>query len=327
MTSETKSASVFALVLRLLLALLRTALSLLLLFGLASHFWLKDKVTALAFVYYSAPLPILAGVALLLGWLWRCERRNERAKICYAFALAAVLVWSYESLSWNGRAPSPGAVKVVCWNAAGNRDAEGLARYVAGFNAEVIGIVEAGIRTKQVSTWQKEFPGQTVEKLSGGMALITKGKILASQSGSLGGRGRFNLVEISLRDMRVQLLLVDLDSDPFRSRLRAFASLVELLRAHAQDNLIVMGDFNTPEDSIFFEAFHEQLRHAFAAGGRGYAKSWPLPAPLLTIDHIWVSRKIDVLNCTLDWNTFSDHRPVVAELALPLAPMSVSRMH
>ena len=56
--------------------------------------------------------------------------------------------------------------------------------------------------------------------------------------------------------------------------------------------------------------------NAFEEAGDGYAASWPSFAPLLTLDQIWVSATAGVRHCELGWSPISDHRPVVAEIAV-----------
>jgi endonuclease/exonuclease/phosphatase family metal-dependent hydrolase len=146
------------------------------------------------------------------------------------------------------------------------------------------------------------------------MALITKGKILSVERGSLGGCGRFNLLEVALNGEQFHVLLVDIDGDPFQSRSPAFERLARIIRAYAQANLIVMGDFNTPLGSVLFESFRQDLTHAFESRGIGYAETWPIPLPVLAIDHIWVSKKLNVVSCDLHWSHLSDHRSVLASI-------------
>lgn len=313
--------------LRFCLMLVRIILIALLFVCLVSHFILKDTIALWAVVYYSMPLPVLFSLALLLGLLFAVERRNRIALLCFGCSSLGLLMWTFESFSFNRRVATPDNVKIFCWNAASNPSADEVAHYVAGFDADLIGIVEAGIRTSRVQTWQNVFHDQHVEKLPGNMGLITKGKIVSTQTGSLNGLGRYNLIVVVINCVRFHVVLVDFDSDPFRSRAPAFTALRELIRAHAQENLIVMGDFNTPEDSVFFASFRPLLKHAFGEGGRGFAKTWPLPAPVLEIDHIWVSPKTPVVDCELAWSHLSDHRPVVANIALPREAARENSLH
>ncbi|MGH7455080.1 MAG: hypothetical protein ACRENG_27240, partial [bacterium] len=69
--------------------------------------------------------------------------------------------------------------------------------------------------------------------------------------------------------------------------------------------------------SVLFESFRQYLNHAFESGGSGFAETWPIPLPVLAIDHIWVSKKIKVISCNLNWSRLSDHRPVEASIEPP----------
>ena len=79
---------------------------------------------------------------------------------------------------------------------------------------------------------------------------------------------------------------------------------------------VILGDFNTPADSAHFELLRRSHVNAFEEAGAGYAASWPGFAPLLTLDQIWVSAPARVQHCELGWTLISDHRPVVAEIAI-----------
>ncbi len=48
---------------------------------------------------------------------------------------------------------------------------------------------------------------------------------------------------------------------------------------------------------------------AFATAGRGHHATWPVPCPLLAIDHVRVSRGLRVASCALPWTWRSDHLP------------------
>lgn len=302
------------------LKLCRNFLSGLFICCLVIRFFVKDGIGAFAVLYYSTPLPILALFSFVLGLIWWFSQRIRLAKCYFIFALGYLSIWSYESFSLNSHAVTPSHVKLFFWNAAHNKRASEITDYIHQFNADLIGVVEAGTKTKKVkSAWKNAFPNSNVELLAGEMALITRGEILSKETGSLGGCGRFNLLEVALNGERFHIVLVDIDGDPMQSRAPAFAALSKMIRAYSPANLIVMGDFNTPLDSVLFESFRHELTHAFESGGVGFAETWPVPLPVLAIDHIWVSKKINVVNCNLNWSWFSDHRSIVANVALQLS--------
>jgi endonuclease/exonuclease/phosphatase (EEP) superfamily protein YafD len=101
-----------------------------------------------------------------------------------------------------------------------------------------------------------------------------------------------------------------------------FADLVDTLRAEKLP-YIVCGDFNFPETS----PQHAELKragvleaHQLAAIGRG--ATWPVNGvfryitPGVRIDHIYLSPDLTATTCKAGVGRGSDHRPVVADLAL-----------
>jgi endonuclease/exonuclease/phosphatase (EEP) superfamily protein YafD len=292
---------------------------------LAIQIFVKDWIDVLSIVYYSTPWPILAIFSFMLGMIWLFSQQIRAARFYFFFTIACLIAWPYESFFVNSRASAPGNLRLFFWNAAHNKRTSEIANYIHGFNADLIGIVEAGTQTKKArSFWKNAFPSYKVELLAGEMVFITRGEILSKESGSLGRRGRFNLLKVALNGELFHVLLVDINGDPLRSRAPAFEPLAEMIRAYSQAKLIVMGDFNTPLDSVLFESFRPYLTHAFENGGNGFAETWPVPLPVLAIDHIWVGKKMKVGSCNLNWSRLSDHRSVAADIEPPLSSMSTN---
>ncbi len=87
---------------------------------------------------------------------------------------------------------------------------------------------------------------------------------------------------------------------------------------------VLLGDFNATLD-------HAPLRRLVASGyvdaadaaGQGFAGTWgPYdgdPIPPVTIDHVLVDRRVGVRELSVHPLPGSDHRPVLAELSLPVA--------
>lgn len=111
------------------------------------------------------------------------------------------------------------------------------------------------------------------------------------------------------------LLQVDFRVLWIESRGPAFAELTEAVRPHLGRNLIVLGDFNTPRESVFFIPLRAEMTHAFEAAGRGLAETWPLPLPMLNLDQIWTNRGLRVRHCEHGYSFRSDHRAVIADFA------------
>ena len=86
-----------------------------------------------------------------------------------------------------------------------------------------------------------------------------------------------------------------------------------------EENLIVVGDFNTSSFSPVFQAFAESLDLQDSRLGRGLQPTWPALSisPLMTtLDHCLVSRDLWVVRRETGGYTGSDHLPVYTEVAL-----------
>jgi len=98
-----------------------------------------------------------------------------------------------------------------------------------------------------------------------------------------------------------------------------------LAQALAQETLptILGGDFNAPEASLVCQPLTQVgFRNAFSEGGKGYGytKGHDLRfnTSFVRIDHLYVSKQWSVRSCAPGSKEGSDHRPLVAELALAL---------
>lgn len=96
-----------------------------------------------------------------------------------------------------------------------------------------------------------------------------------------------------------------------------WAQDMSALRAVAGRDAIVLGDFNATVD-------HSPLRSLLAAGlidthaelGRGWAPTWPAQFPLVQIDHVLHGSGLAAVSASEHLLPGTDHRAVVAELAL-----------
>jgi len=128
--------------------------------------------------------------------------------------------------------------------------------------------------------------------------------------GIIPGRGTL-VVRYGRGENRLDVAVVHLALGK-RARAQQLNFLAE--RLQTCENLIVMGDLNTPVDNPSILGFRDALN--LLAPTRGLA-SFPSWQPQRAIDHILVSRhlacgKADVLDVT-----YSDHCPVVLEIELP----------
>lgn len=89
--------------------------------------------------------------------------------------------------------------------------------------------------------------------------------------------------------------------------------------------VIVGGDFNMSDNSLMYARVAEMLTDSFRETESGLGMTWPsqtrgrrLPIPpVMRIDYVWHTDMLRALDVVVGPNNGSDHRPVVATLALP----------
>lgn len=292
--------------------------------GVFLRLTLRDRIPYLSVVYYALPLPVLAVFAWTAATLlWR---RCQVFRFA-SFVAVAVTVW-FAALNfvWRGTAGSPQAIRVAFWNVsrgAGGWDevAEDLNR----IDADLIGMVEAGRASDMQEFWSANFPTHDVRALPGGMALLVKGDVLSHAVFPLSFGGVTTRVSVRCRGVEWIVWIVDVHSDPLMPRGPAMEALAELVTPDLGRPLLIMGDFNTPADSAAFDSFHTRMQHAFANAGTGYAATWPVPFPVLAIDHIWADRSLHLEEGEHRWSLHSDHRTVVVRIEPPQQGDSAGR--
>jgi endonuclease/exonuclease/phosphatase family metal-dependent hydrolase len=91
-----------------------------------------------------------------------------------------------------------------------------------------------------------------------------------------------------------------------------------------QAPVVLAGDFNAAPHSRGYRRLASQLTDAFRAAGGRPEPTFPTRYPALRLDHIFVSRSIDVFDVRTIRTPLSrfasDHLPVVAELGLSVVP-------
>jgi endonuclease/exonuclease/phosphatase family metal-dependent hydrolase len=141
-----------------------------------------------------------------------------------------------------------------------------------------------------------------------------RGAIAENHHVTLGDHSRCHVVRITVDGRSLTVVLVDLESSPFQSRREWFARLEAELARLRDESIVVLGDFNTPRESVYFRSWRGRFQHAFEVAGRGFTETWPAPLPLLCLDHVWVSNDWRVLQCRKPWHPPHDHFGLVVDL-------------
>ncbi|MEW6126446.1 MAG: endonuclease/exonuclease/phosphatase family protein [Acidobacteriota bacterium] len=277
---------------------------------------IKDRFIGFSTWYYITPWSLLAGLSLIISALYAQKRRFRFALLFWLLAIATCVCWLANGYRRQAPTAVPEAIKLMFWNADHARYGIGKAIVqVQDVDADIVCLVEAGREKEIKEEWKKAFAYQTVKLLFGEMLLTTKGKIIEKNSNDLAAGGRYNWIKLAIKNTEVSIILVDIPPDPLQSRAPAFAELEKVIALHSAENLIIVGDFNTPGDSVHFAPLRENFNNAFEVSGEGFSATWPLPVPLLAIDHIWTKKNFAVYETTL-LPSWSDHRALVTYVAL-----------
>lgn len=278
---------------------------------------LRDDYPSMAVLFYVTPWAVLMVTGFIAAWFWRRFRRFALGLAVASLLCTGGWLWNEFRFAPEGRGQP--AFRVAYWN-CGHPEwrLRGILPMAESWHADLLGFGESRENTLS-PRWAETFPKQRVQVLASQMLLIGPENTELKSSGSLNGAGNFHFLRTQLAGREVFVILVDFNAVPMKSRGPAFDRLVQLARAYATQPLIVMGDFNTPADSVFFKDLRARtgLVDTFDNAGSGVAGTWPMLAPVLSLDHILVNSHLRIIRCEHHTSLYSDHRAVVADLAWP----------
>ena len=298
-------------------------------FGLLVRLTVRDGFRPLAPVFYAASVPVLAllAVAAVVCFALAKGLRLSLKRGLLALGVGGVLAL-YAAVFFFQDALFDDRPRVVTWNVArGAMGWEGVAEALHAQNPTLAVLTEAGDddlndagRGGSSEFWADRFPDHFLARPGGAITILSRGPLGRSEFRELPGGGSLVVTSAKLGGERVSVLAVDLPGKPLAQREAPLAEVTALAKELAKDRpVLIAGDFNTPPGSVHFNALRRAgFVHAFERYGRGYAATWPVPAPVLHLDHVWLSPGFEVGEAWHGWTAHSDHRPV-------LVPANVSR--
>ncbi len=307
--------------------------------GIAERWWLTTLLLYIPQLIYGLPLPLLALTA------WRRRDRHGGIAVVAGCLLVAGPMMGWENPQLQA-GPVRGAprVRVLAYNvellAAGPAP---LVRQLHTAQADVVVLEEAGRSAPRVGNLvRRTFPEWSVTE-AGDITVASRWPISAETAIPLGparvagarNQRRALAVTVAAPFASFAVLGVHfhtaLDGGSFRRHWRRLPAYVEgsaaVRREQAADvaawvrrarlPAIIAGDFNTPPAGLAYGVLRGAgLRDAFEERGWGWGYTFPARQPLLRIDYVFHTAAWDALHCRVGATDGSDHRPVLAELAL-----------
>jgi endonuclease/exonuclease/phosphatase (EEP) superfamily protein YafD len=286
--------------------------------GLLVRVSVRDSVPLTAWIYYSLPWPLLAFLAGLAFAGFAVAGRT-RAAVGAALLSACCMgaLWTYWSFDNPCRSDDT-AVRILFWNISRGRGSwDRIADRIDSYGADIVALAEAGKPDDDLKQfWRDRFPDVNVEIPGGGLLLMTPSAGHDAHLASLPGISTMYTAVVNVNGVDVRLILVDLDASPRFDKRELVERVFDAANSTKGLPTIVVGDFNTPLDSRWFETVRTRFTHAFEAAGSGLPGTWPARCPLVAIDHVWLSDDVTPLCASIYDSRLSDHRALVVDLSL-----------
>ncbi|MGH8175032.1 MAG: endonuclease/exonuclease/phosphatase family protein [Steroidobacter sp.] len=204
-----------------------------------------------------------------------------------------------------------------------NDDDAGVAGYLRQTGADAIVLQEAiEPVARRLHALLPTYPYAHFDRSGYGAVVFSKWPLISASAQPLASHGsQAAHVQIDWRGSVVTLVGVHLHwpFGPRNARLRNQELLgVAAIASAATGPLLIAGDFNVTPWSPYFQNALAQSGMNDCARGNGFASSWPSYATWIgiRIDHCLASRHWRVIDVRTGPHVGSDHRPVIADLAL-----------
>ena len=279
--------------------------------GAATHLAVRDTYPAAAPVTYATPWPLVLAAALGLAGVHTYRRSRWPTAVCLSILFVAVWQWTGLWGSSPVSAPSGAPCRLLFWNAASpTHPSRPLIDAVREQQSDLVVLAESGEGQPQTrEAYARELPDYRVHEFPHEIMVLSKGGVTLRESRVLPNRSSVRALDCETPAGPITLVQADLGSNPLADREPIVREVLNmaLLDTHA----IILGDFNTPYDSVTFDPFRERYTHALKAAHRGPIETWPYIFPCLAIDHVWVPPAFAVVAAEKRWTVKSDHAMVL----------------
>jgi len=282
-------------------------------FLLMMHLILKDHIQFLQVFFYAVPLPFLIFFGIIVTLL--CYRWKLLFIALIGITLSISVYWFYTDYNFKSDGDIPNEATVVLfWNAADawKFPVEVLMAHIKSAQPDIIGLVETEYASEDdLQLLSKTFPSYEFKILEGFMMVGVKGKITAVNYQSKEASYKINFIEANLNGNTRTFLITDIYQSPTMNKEKALGATLQFaLQNNAE---IIMGDFNTPQQSVHFKRFtphYESLRDY----GQGFTATWPFGIPLLELDQIFTNNMFTPVLLQKFYQPESDHALLVGYL-------------
>lgn len=262
---------------------------------LSVHFIIKERTFLSSIIFYALPLPIIIVIVLFISIVLTKKWRR------YNLILASILLLVWLSKSFKLHIPddiNKTDLEIVFWNASRDNDFQ-MAFNKNGDVPDVMVLVES--KKSNSEEFKRKYPNYYFYKSDRELFIFSKTPLVIESE----NKSKFSTTVINFKTSGVNFYAVDVTGSFDVPRKWGLAYVNEFIRK--KHNTIVLGDFNTPYESIYLKQLKKDFNHAFNEKGNGFRETWFNNIPLLSLDHIWVSKDLKVLKTEKLYTAESDH--------------------
>ena len=265
------------------------------------HFVFRESNYIFSLLFYIFPLPIIIGLVILFSAFLRKNKKR------YHLILALIL-----SIVWIGRSFKINSadnitetdVEIVFWNATHKREFRHVFDEVETL-PDVVVLVE--YHAEELAQIKAKYPdyffywhSESEIGIFSRTPIILKAVFVSDDESKV----------ICFTTSEIDFYAVDVSSSLHISRKQQLKFVSESINTN--EKTVVLGDFNLPYESKFLKEIKTNFNHAFNEKGNGFRETWFWNIPLLSLDHIWVSKDLEILNAKKISTFKSDHSMVKA---------------
>ncbi|MFH4965979.1 endonuclease/exonuclease/phosphatase family protein [Gaetbulibacter sp. M235] len=279
-------------VLRVILQLINVVVILSL---ITSHFVIKERTFWSSLFFYGFPLPVIIVVVLVLTLFLTKQWRR------YNLIIASVLLLVWLSKSFKVHIPDTIKEKdleVVFWNTSRENTFE-MAFNEKGDIPDVMVLAE--FRKNNIEELKKKYPKYHFYRSDRELLIFSKTPLDSISENT----SKFSTSVINFKTAGINFYAIDAIGSLDVPKEWGLTYINKSIKE--KNNTIVLGDFNTPYESIYLKQLKTDFNQAFNKKGNGFRETWFYNIPLLSLDHIWVSKDLKILKTEKIFTTKSDH--------------------
>ena len=288
--------------------------------GLILQLWLKDHDMRWALAFYGLPKPCLIALSLVLA-AW--PRTTRRLRGLAAVSTLMITLW-WVSSSWctpqpkvagKVTGPTNSPVTFLFWNLGrpSGLDQE-MVDLMRELKPQLAAFVEPGSTAGTlIERYRSALPGYEVAWMPRGILWFSQMPSRYRERGKLESIGAFARFEVQAHGSAFPVVVADVYPHLFHSRREQLQEALN--HTQGRRDAILVGDFNTPLESVHLAGIRRDFVESFEVAGSGFKETWPCGLPLLSLDQLWVGADWEVLEARKIWRlTGSDHAALFVTL-------------